>query len=101
MMEAASTSETTINFYHTTRRNIPEDSHLQACRRENLKPPILSLTFTSTRNVGGWWCKKSINIYTGNTKLCGIFGADAERQGTIRILKKWHIVYLRTMAIAG
>jgi hypothetical protein len=29
MMEAASTSEKSINFYHTTRRNTPEDSHLQ------------------------------------------------------------------------
>jgi hypothetical protein len=29
MMEAASTSETLVNFYHTTRRYNPEDSHLQ------------------------------------------------------------------------
>jgi hypothetical protein len=29
MMEAASTSETSTNFYQTTRRNNPEDSHLQ------------------------------------------------------------------------
>jgi hypothetical protein len=29
MMEAASTSETSVNFYRTTRRNNPEDSHLQ------------------------------------------------------------------------
>jgi hypothetical protein len=29
MMEAASTSETSVNFYQTARRNIPEDSHLQ------------------------------------------------------------------------
>jgi hypothetical protein len=29
MMEAASTSETLVNFYQTTRRNNPEDSHLQ------------------------------------------------------------------------
>jgi hypothetical protein len=29
MMEAVSTSETSVNFYDTTRRNIPEDSHLQ------------------------------------------------------------------------
>jgi hypothetical protein len=29
MMEAASTSETSVNFYQTTRRNNPEDSHLQ------------------------------------------------------------------------
>jgi hypothetical protein len=29
MMEAASISESSVNFYQTTRRNIPEDSHLQ------------------------------------------------------------------------
>jgi hypothetical protein len=29
MMEAASTSEVSVNFYQTTRCNIPEDSHLQ------------------------------------------------------------------------
>jgi hypothetical protein len=29
MMEAASTSETSVNFYQTTQRNNPEDSHLQ------------------------------------------------------------------------
>jgi hypothetical protein len=29
MMEAADTSETSINFYQTTRRSIPEDNHLQ------------------------------------------------------------------------
>jgi hypothetical protein len=37
MMVAASTSETSVNFYQTTRHNIPEDSHLRTCRRENLK----------------------------------------------------------------
>jgi hypothetical protein len=29
MMGVASTSETSANFYQTTRRNNPEDSHLQ------------------------------------------------------------------------
>jgi RNase adaptor protein for sRNA GlmZ degradation len=29
MMEAARTSETLVNFYQTTRRYNPEDSHLQ------------------------------------------------------------------------
>jgi hypothetical protein len=29
MMEAANTSETSVNFYQTTRRNNPEDRHLQ------------------------------------------------------------------------
>jgi hypothetical protein len=37
MMEAAGTSETSVNFYQTTRRNNPEDSHLHTCRCENLK----------------------------------------------------------------
>jgi hypothetical protein len=29
LLEAANTSETSVNFYQTTRRNNPEDSHLQ------------------------------------------------------------------------
>jgi hypothetical protein len=37
MMEAASTSETSVNFYQTTRRIITEDSHLHNRRRENLR----------------------------------------------------------------
>jgi hypothetical protein len=44
-MEAARTSETLVNFYQTTRRCNPEDSHLRAHRRENLKSyyPYLTL----------------------------------------------------------
>jgi hypothetical protein len=37
MMEAARTSETLVNFYQTTWRYNPEDSHLRTHRRENLK----------------------------------------------------------------
>jgi hypothetical protein len=37
MMEAAGISETLVNFYQTTRRYNPEDSHLRSHRRENLK----------------------------------------------------------------
>jgi hypothetical protein len=36
-MEAASASETSVNFYQTTQRNNPENSHLHTHRRENLK----------------------------------------------------------------
>jgi hypothetical protein len=39
-MEAASTSETSVNFYQTARRNIPEDSYLHTRRRKNLKSKI-------------------------------------------------------------
>jgi hypothetical protein len=41
MMEAASTSETSVKFHQTTRRNNPEDSHLHTRRRENLKFHII------------------------------------------------------------
>jgi hypothetical protein len=43
MIEAASTSETSVNFYKTTRRNNPEDSHLHIRRRENLKSQLVRL----------------------------------------------------------
>jgi hypothetical protein len=42
MMEAAMTSETLVNFYQTTRRYNPEDSHLHTRCRENLKSYILN-----------------------------------------------------------
>jgi hypothetical protein len=41
MMEAARTSETLVNFYQTTRRYNPEDSHLHTHRRENLKSYVV------------------------------------------------------------
>jgi hypothetical protein len=37
MMEAASICETSVNFYQTTWRNNPEDSHFHTRRCENLK----------------------------------------------------------------
>jgi hypothetical protein len=37
MMKAGSTSETSLNFYRSTRQNIPEDIHLHTRRCENLK----------------------------------------------------------------
>jgi hypothetical protein len=43
MMAAVSISEMLVNFYETTRRNIPEDSHLHSRRRENLKSHQLYL----------------------------------------------------------
>jgi hypothetical protein len=41
MMEAARASETLVNFYQTTRRYNPEDSHLRAHCRENLKSYLI------------------------------------------------------------
>jgi hypothetical protein len=36
-VEAASTSETSVSSYQTTRRNVTEDNSVDTCRRENLK----------------------------------------------------------------
>jgi hypothetical protein len=43
MMEAASTSKTSVNFYQTTWCNNPEDSQLHTRRRENLKSHLATL----------------------------------------------------------
>lgn len=40
MLEAVRASETSVSFYETIRRNIPEESHLYTRRRENLKAYI-------------------------------------------------------------
>jgi hypothetical protein len=42
MMEAASTCETSVNVYQTTRRNSPEDSYIHTIHRENLKSHFLN-----------------------------------------------------------
>jgi hypothetical protein len=48
MMKASGTSETLKNFYQTTQHNIPGDSHLHTCCRENLKSHWLLILFIST-----------------------------------------------------
>jgi hypothetical protein len=45
MMEATRTSETLVNFYQSTRRYNPEDSHLRSQRRENLKSYLINIKF--------------------------------------------------------
>jgi hypothetical protein len=53
MMEAASISETSVNLYQTTRRNIPEASHIHTRRREN--PKLTFLKQVSIKNrVDSW-----------------------------------------------
>jgi hypothetical protein len=47
MVEAASTSETSVNFYRTTRRKSPEDSHLNIRSREKLKSHMFIYFFMS------------------------------------------------------
>jgi hypothetical protein len=62
MMEAARTSETLVNFYRTTRRYNPEDSHLRTHRRENLK--FLIYKVISASNIRKTF-KSAINDHEG------------------------------------
>jgi hypothetical protein len=41
-MEAVRTSETSVNFCQTTRRNIPEDSHLRTRLKSHLRIVLLT-----------------------------------------------------------
>jgi hypothetical protein len=40
-LETVRTSETSVNFYHSTWRNILEDSHIHTRRRKNLKSHLI------------------------------------------------------------
>jgi hypothetical protein len=51
MMEAASTSETSVNFYQMTRHNNQEVSHLHTHRHENLKSQIRKCLHNSKLNA--------------------------------------------------
>jgi hypothetical protein len=59
MMEAASTSETSVNFYKTTRRNIPEDSHIHVMYqlRGEKCPDIVCIFYEFY-----WRCNYKINM---------------------------------------
>jgi hypothetical protein len=65
MMEAARTSETLVNFYQTTRRYNPEDSHLRTHRRENLKY-YLDLVSLSTMSDTVYNLQLRPNIVVGS-----------------------------------
>jgi hypothetical protein len=53
MMEAANTSKTSIYFYQTTRRNIPEDSPLHTRRLENMKFHLIRISLSEGRETKG------------------------------------------------
>jgi hypothetical protein len=66
MMEAARTSETSVDIQLRTRQYIPEDSELHTRRRENFKSHIVGCLFYDAfsvtrlcsiddRVIGEWW----------------------------------------------
>jgi hypothetical protein len=50
MMEAARTSETSVNFYQNALHYNPEDSHLHARRRGNLKSHATGLFYVLSKS---------------------------------------------------
>jgi hypothetical protein len=79
IMEAVRTSETSVNFYQTTRRYNPEDSRLHTRRREKLKsnpPPFFRTPFI-----------KAYIPHTktsGNTVLCILILTLLDERQTIK-----------------
>jgi hypothetical protein len=68
-MEAASTSETSVNFYQTARRNNPDDSHLQVWILPSLKifenPIFIVLILYEQCH------RKKMTLNCDATELCG------------------------------
>jgi hypothetical protein len=60
MLEAASTPEMSVNFYQTTPRNIPEDSHLRLCQAYLKKNKVNGTQFSSN----SWYFKISATLAT-------------------------------------
>jgi hypothetical protein len=54
MMEAVSISETSVTLYQSTRRNIPDDSHLNAHALSEIKHRPDTTRVTLRQNVGQW-----------------------------------------------
>jgi hypothetical protein len=66
IMEVASTSETSVNFYQTTQCNIPLDGHLHSCCHENLKSHLEKCYVSFTQ----MWHLQQYN-------LCRIWGSHS------------------------
>jgi hypothetical protein len=81
MMEAANTSEPSVNFYQTTRRNIPEDSHLHTrCRTWNL-----------TMFGQPWWWKQALQWNVASQKKTMETKFRVERKMCRRVTFEHHL----------
>jgi hypothetical protein len=83
MMEAASTSETLVNFYQTTWLNNAEDSHLHTCCCENLK---------SNNMVEVHYSNKNSHCLAKMLQWVFVLGSSASGNVIIAPRIKWHIM---------
>jgi hypothetical protein len=80
MMEAARISEKLVNFFQTTRRYNPEDSHFRTHRRENLKSCSTARTFFSFRIL-------SVSFILPCKFLCSVFSFPSLSLTTLLFLR--------------
>jgi hypothetical protein len=87
-MEAVRTSETSVSFYETARRNIPEGCHLRTRRRENLKSQNIWIVWRQTSRFvvfvwdsGGIWEEELQQRNPGGVAVEKIVG---ERTGKMK-----------------
>jgi hypothetical protein len=74
-MEAARTSETSVNFYQTTRRHNPEDSHLRTHRCENLKSHLENVRLEGCEN---WrWIEQAKDHVQWRARVLAVFNLRA------------------------
>jgi hypothetical protein len=91
MTEPVMTSETSVNLYETTRRNIPEDSHLQKSALLNILLSLLGFPHHS-RHTGIVLCGKpwSFTVYQVNIILSS---AIHRRQCVVKVFSLFKFCY--------
>jgi hypothetical protein len=90
MVEVVITSETSANIYQTTRRNIPEDSDIHNCLRENLKSHHSNSTFLLHKLLRNL---RSAELFTRFPTVIFLHGVDPSLPLPMNlpraIIKKW------------
>jgi hypothetical protein len=64
MMEAISNTETSVNFYRTTCRNIPEDCHIVAAKPEISKTTVDSEMKIQVNECFIKWLRVMVSVAT-------------------------------------
>jgi hypothetical protein len=117
MMEAVSISKTSVNLYETTRRNVPENSHLHTRHCENLKTHTVMTSFIvwSLHQIWSRWSNKiwmKWSVYVAGTEkirnVCEIFVGKPKGKRPLDgpkcrrgLILKWNLNKLGAMMWTG
>jgi hypothetical protein len=93
-LEAPSTSETSVNSYRTTRRNIPEDSHLQNLGNCHWVKCRLSDVTGDPRDVAIFVIVNARTCFIGNLMVCLSSRASSDSSACLHwiVKRKYHDV---------